>query len=300
MKYLLILVCLACMLVSCREPQEIIIPDNNPTPYDGVSTLKIENYLNRLYIDLQGREPLDTEVARDVAALRADSLSLAARAVLVSQLQEDATGGDSSYQRIYYLRLYEQSKVRMLEGVSDDDIQQRISVFRSEFVKDSLEGDLTGMAFWQAKMDPLWKVLLSQVEYRNKVIPINEMYGRMLDNEIYDQINMNSINFIRSCFDNLFFRFPTQAEFDTSFPIIENNQSSIIFGQGASNRQEYIQIMVESREFHEGMIRWAYKSLLAREPLSAEIKTAMDKFVQNRDFQEVQRDILISDEYANF
>lgn len=300
MKYLLILPLLAVCFLSCEEPQEIIVPDNNPTPYDGVSTIRIENYLNRLYIDLQGREPLDTEVARDVASLRADSLSLQARINLVTMLQSDPSGGDTSYQHIYVLRLYEQSKVRLLEGVSDEEIRERISVFRSEFVKDSLEGNLSGMAFWQTKMDPLQKVLFSQAEFRNGLIPINEMYARMLDNEIYDQINMNSINFIRSCFDNLFFRFPTQAEFDTSFPIIENNQSSILFGQAASNRQEYIQILVNSREYHEGMIRWAYKSLLAREPVSTEIKSAMDKFFQNRDFQEVQRDILISDAYANF
>jgi hypothetical protein len=299
-RYLFILPWLAVSLLSCYESQEIIVPDNDPTPYDGISTLRIENYLNRLYIDLQGREALNVEVERDVAALRAGDLSIASRDSLVSMLQSDISGGDSSYRNIYFLRLYEQSKVRLLEGVSDGEIGEEVDVFYNEFLKDSLEGDTVGMAYWLEQMSPLGRVLTSQYEYRAGFIEINEMYARMLNNPIYDKINMNSINFIRSAFDNLFFRFPTQAEFDTSFPIIENNQPSLIFGQSASNKEEYIDILVNSREYHEGMIRWAYKSLLAREPGSTELKSAMDYYYQNRDFQEVQRNILTSDEYANF
>ncbi|MFK7924105.1 MAG: hypothetical protein AB8H47_19260 [Bacteroidia bacterium] len=301
MKQLLILLCLGSILLSCQDPpQEIIVPDNNPTPYDGVPTIKVENYLNRLYIDLLGREPLDVEVTRDLAALRAGDLSKETRVQLVSQLQSNEAGGDESYKYVYYERLYGQQKARLIEGVSDENLFGQISIFYSEFVKDSLEGDIAGMAQWQAKMDPIQKVLNSQIEHRDGLIPINEMIARMINNEVYDEINMNTINFIQASFDNLFFRFPTQAEFDQSFPIIENNQPNIVFGKPASNKTEYIQILTESREFHEGMIRWAYGTLMAREPSTEEIVAEMDAFYQNKDFQLVQRNILIKDEYANF
>ncbi len=301
MKQLLILLCLGSILFSCQDPpQEIIVPDNNPTPYDGVPTIKVENYINRLYIDLLGREPLDEEMARDLASLRAGDLSQQARLSLVEKIQMDETGGADSYKHIYYERLYGQQKARLMEGASDEYLFGEISRFRTEFIKDSLEGNIAGMAEWQARMDPLQKVLDSHIEHRNGLIPINEMVARMLNNQVYDQINMNTINFIMASFDNLFFRFPTQAEFDQSFPIIENNQSNIIFGQAASNKTEYISILTNSREFHEGMIRWAFITLMAREPSTEEIIAEMDHFFDGKDFQLVQRNILIKDEYANF
>ncbi|MEM6345343.1 MAG: hypothetical protein AAF927_15735 [Bacteroidota bacterium] len=301
MKQLLILLCLGSILFSCQDPpQEIIVPDNNPTPYDGVPTIKVENYINRLYIDLLGREPLDQEMARDLASLRAGDLSKEARLALVEKIQMDETGGTDSYKYIYFERLYGQQKARLLEGASDEYLFGEIARFRAEFIKDSLEGNIAGMAEWQARMDPLQKVLDSHIEHRNGLISINEMVARMLNNQVYDQINMNTINFIMASFDNLFFRFPTQAEFDQSFPIIENNQSNIVFGQAASNKTEYISILTNSREFHEGMIRWAYITLMAREPSTEETIAELDIYFEGKDFQLVQRNILIKDEYANF
>jgi hypothetical protein len=53
-------------------------------------------------------------------------------------------------------------------------------------------------------------------------------------------------------------------------------------------------------EFEEGMIRWAYKSLLSRDPNSAEVIDLLDDFQNNNDIQTVQKKILITDEYAGF
>ncbi len=53
----------------------------------------------------------------------------------------------------------------------------------------------------------------------------------MLNTSIYDEINMNSANFINASFDDLYYRFPTLAEFDQAFPIIENNEAGQLFGE---------------------------------------------------------------------
>ena len=68
--------CLVCgFLVSCKKDGEII-PDNNAPYYDGIPTVVIENYINRLFIDLIGREPLDVEMVSELAALKAAEMSL--------------------------------------------------------------------------------------------------------------------------------------------------------------------------------------------------------------------------------
>ncbi len=48
-------------LTSCKK-EDRFIANNNVPNYYGVSTIKVKNYINRLYIDLIGREPLDIEM----------------------------------------------------------------------------------------------------------------------------------------------------------------------------------------------------------------------------------------------
>lgn len=296
------LLLLATMFSACQEGQKIIVPDNNSPSYDGVPTIILENYINRSYIDLLGREPLDGELTRDVTALRAGDLQEPARRDFISQLQnsEVFVEGDSSYKQAYFQRFYEAVKARMIEGVSDGEIYGQIGIYRFDAIRDSLNGDWPGYERNLANMKKLQNILDSRWQYREGTIPVNEVFGRTLYNYFYDEINMNSINFIRACFNDLFFRYHTQAEFDESFQIIEFGLPGQIFGQSASNKEEYIAILVNSREFHEGMIRWAYKNLLAREPDAAETDGFMQDFYTDKNFQKIQLEIMVTDEYANF
>jgi hypothetical protein len=301
-KFGLGLLLLATMFGACQEGQKIIVPDNNSPSYDGVPTIILENYINRSYIDLLGREPLDGELTRDVTALRAGDLQEPARRDFISQLQNSETfvEGDSSYKQAYYQRFYEAVKARMIEGVSDGDISGQLGIYRFDAIRDSLNGDWPGYERNLANMKKLQNILDSRWQYREGTIPVNEVFGRTLYNYFYDEINMNSINFIRACFNDLFFRYHTQAEFDESFQIIEFGLPGQIFGQSATNKEEYIAILVNSREFHEGMIRWAYKNLLAREPDAAETDGFMQDFYTDKNFQKIQLEIMVTDEYANF
>ena len=87
-------------LFSCEKNQNIIT--NNNAPYYGeISTLLIENYVNRCYIDLLGREPLDDEMIKDVQFLRDNEVTIESREELY-KLQFDTTyiEGDSSYNHV--------------------------------------------------------------------------------------------------------------------------------------------------------------------------------------------------------
>ena len=44
---------------GCQEDEIVIIPDNQPPQGQYVSTVQIENYIQRCFIDLLGREALD-------------------------------------------------------------------------------------------------------------------------------------------------------------------------------------------------------------------------------------------------
>ena len=115
-------------LLSCKKDIEII--NDNDAPYYGeIPTLLLENYVNRLYIDLLGREPLDVEMENDVQFLRDKDITLESRGDLIIKLQTDTNfiEGDSSYKFAYYHRMYDMIKVRLIEGASNNYIGSELS-----------------------------------------------------------------------------------------------------------------------------------------------------------------------------
>ena len=167
-------------------------------------------------------------------------------------------------------------------------------------IQDSLNGNFTGYTINHASAERLLLVLDSDEALESGAIDVREACGRMLWNTIYDQINMNSFNFVNATFDDLYQRFPTQAEFDVSYDIIEYNQPSLLFGMSANDKPSYIDAMVWNPEWDEGMVRWQFRSFLARDPSDAEVLEANADFLLNLQTADIQRYILQSDEYAGF
>lgn len=300
----LIAIVIPLFFITCKkdEVEGERIGDNDAPYYDGIPTVLVRNYINRLYIDMIGREPLDVEMEADVALLKDNNYEPVIRDSLIDRLHFDDTyrSGDSSYKFAYYNRLYELFKVKMLEGASDADIQRERNMIYGNLVRDSIAGDWYSAAVNLEKVRKLDAVLEIDEDYYNGDIEIKDAFARMLDNAVYDRINMNTFNFVNASFNDLFDRFPTQMEFDKAYDIIEYNKASTVFGQSASNKSEYIEILVNSKEFYEGMIRWAYGTLMAREPATKELEEGMSTFYFDHDLQKLQKTILRTDEYANF
>jgi hypothetical protein len=122
----------------------------------------------------------------------------------------------------------------------------------------------------------------------------------MIWNAIYDQINMNSFNFVNATFDDLYQRFPTQSEFDAGYAIVEYNLPGILFGTSANDKPSYIDAMLLNSEWDEGIVRWQYRSLLARDPSDEEVLDGLNEFALGLYVSDIQRLILMSDEYAGF
>lgn len=288
-------------LQSC-EKEEIFIPDNEPIGGTYVSTLQVENYINRIFIDLIGREPLNTELASELALLKDADLSVDARRTLIEKLMQDETfiPGDSTYKRAYYYRFYEMVKARMIEGVVNDYIVEDRGTMINAMNTAIAAGDSIEAAYWREQVYEIDALIAIPQNYMNDSIGIQEVFFRMIDNFVYDIINMNTFNFINATFYDLYYRFPTQHEYEVAFEMIENNVSGVVVGLSGSNRGDYQQIMTSSSQFYEGLVIWAYQSLLVREPSAAEIQYHMSYFVSTKDFQELQTQIMITNEYANF
>ena len=289
------------VLFSCKK-DDVLIGNNDAPYYGGVPTVLVEFYVNRVFIDLIGREPFDEEMENEVAFLRSYDLSMEVRDSLIIKLQTDTTyiPGDSSYKFAYYHRMYEILKVRMLEGASNAEINQYSSNAYQRYVVDSIAGDMLNAYKQLLAFHNLQDVIKSELQYYNGIIGIKEIHRRMIFNGVYDEINMNVFNYINAVFDNLLFRYPTLFEFDESYKMISDNTPQILLGQSGQSKYDFADIVCDSRGFYEGVIQWAYLTLLARVPTSEEVDKLMNKFYYDYDFQYIQRQIMISDEYAHF
>ncbi|MGB1018534.1 MAG: hypothetical protein ACPGVH_05670 [Chitinophagales bacterium] len=290
------------LLFSTCKKKEILVDGNTPYNDTYISTIQIENYVNKLFIDLIGREPLNTEMELEVEALKTAELSEDARLLLIDKLQNNTEylEGDSSYKQAYYHRFYDVVKIKMLEGIEDDVMREQLGLDYNAYQGAVNSGDSAKAAIKLKDIQEIEDVLNISKDYRNGTTTINEIFIRLIDNYVYDKINMQTFNFINATYQDLFFRYPTEQEYNASFEMIENNSAQYILGQSGTSKGEYQEILMNSREFHEGIIVWTYKSLLIREPSAAETAKAMSLFLTSKNFQELQSGIMKTDEYANF
>jgi len=289
------------MLLSCST--ELVIIDGNP-PYStfNISDIKIENYVNRLFIDIIGREPLDDELVSVVEQLKAGELKREVRDSIIYTLMTDTTYRENefSYKTAYVQNLYNLAKVRCLEGAPDSDVELRINILEFDALQDSLENNWDGYYTKQYEIRKNKAVLESRQALYDGLIVYHQMYSFMIDNGVYDIINMNTFNFVRATFDQLLWRLPTEQEFEHSFNMIEYNQTGTLFGSSGSDKNDYIRILTGTNEMLEGMLIWSFQVFLSRPPTAAEIVTLLPIYISTQDINWVIAQILVTDEYANF
>ena len=288
-------------LSSCSDELNVI-PDNEPGSDFNISDLKIESYVNRLFIDLIGREPTDVELNIEVDTLKASNLNREARLVLISKLMTDTTPqiNEGSYREAYYQNLYNLAKVRCLESVPDPEIRKDRNITYGGAIRDSLNGK------WEQYYRKLNTVrrydnLLASFEaFRNNDLNYREVMSVMMDNPVYDKINMNTFNFVRATFDQMLWRLPTQQEYDVSFNMIEFGEFGQLFNRYGSHKDDYLDILINSWGMYEGMVIWAFQLYMSREPSPQELYTIAQIYLETQDISNVISEILLTDEYASF
>ena len=288
-------------LASCSEKVNEI-PDNDPFSSFNVSDIKIENYVNRYFIDIIGREPLDTELKEDVDVLKASNLNREVRDSLIRRLMNDTTfrQAEFSYHHAYIQNLYNLAKVRCLEGVADAEIEKVIGLAMSAALRDSLAGDWDNYFRRQALIRRNQGALRSHELLLKGEINYHEMFAYIVNNSVYDKINMNSFNFIRATFDQLLWRLPTEQEFEKSFGMIEFSTAGELFGVTGSNKSDYVAILTQSVGMLEGMVIWAFNNFMHREPSGEEIYSLVAEYINHNNIDLIIAKILVTDEYANF
>lgn len=272
------------------EHVNVIIDDNTPPPYDQVTTVQIQNYINKMYIDLLGREPLNVELTADTEWLKGNNLSAAARNQIFDQLME---------QEAYFDRLQETYAAAYLNQADEVDINEQKFTFIFLINQAEQTGDYAVIPYYQQEVDRLDALLNAADDYGAGTIGISAFMQRLCINNIYDQVNMGSENFVLSCFENFLKRFPTENELEAGVSMVDGFSAQILLQDGNS-KQDFVTIITTDLGFYEGLTVDIYQQLLARRPNSAEMVAATEFLAQNGDYQGFQRQLLATEEYAGF
>ncbi|MFN5620845.1 MAG: hypothetical protein ACK478_06055 [Flavobacteriales bacterium] len=282
---------LICMIASCKK--ETVFSDNPIPPNPTVSTLLVEQYVNRCFVDLLGRGATGEELAQFVSALESDNFSITSRKSFISNLQN----GDDFKQQ-YLNKVYVDMKARYLDGLNEDEIQQEANFWLTQALQAQVLGDALAYNVLMQEHSKIMSLLNMALYWENTSIDYATNAKSMMFNSLYDDLNMGTFNFVHATFDQNFYRYPTDEEYNQLYAPIEYNGPGIFFQQNVTNKSEMLDIMVNSTEFKEGLVRWFYRSYFIREPDAEERTEGMAFWTTHNDFNGFIQHILSDDEYA--
>lgn len=271
--------------VSCTKHEIVTIEDNTAPPDSTIETVTKETYINKLYISLLGRKPTDEEQYDGLAMLDKNNMSKENREELVALLFE---------QEEYKNRIYEIAVNELLPGVDT----AYFGFLAKEYEK-ALENitDPVLVEIFENELEKVEAVRHILPGLKADSISIIEMYKRLINNEPYDEINMGTENFILSVFQYFLVRYPTDGELASATTMIDGGSAVVFYVEGDS-KEDFIEIFFEYDEFYEGQVRALYQRYLYREPLSEEMTSLAVSYKNSKDYQALQKAILVSDEYA--
>ena len=282
---------------SCKKDPLLIdnhldttITGNEPPPYNGISELQIKLYINKLYVDLIGRQPTTLELDDHFTYLKSNNLSANSRDLIADQL---LTNSD------FYNRLFDLTSADMTNGIDTVDINDEITQFYTFIYYDSINGYTQNLPYYYAELLRFNNLNTCVDDLKNSSISIREFYRRFLDNYFYDQVNMGTENFVKGSFDDLFLRAPTTSELQYAGSMVDG-ASTTLFDQSGTSKGDYEIIMVNSPEFIEGFIRKCYLQYLLRNPTSGEMGLETQLLNTSLDWKTMIKKLVSTDEYAGF
>lgn len=289
-----------CLLLqsSCRKTvhenvhENLIVPVTHGTLPTSISTVELNGYINKLYVDLLGREPLAQELSAAVSNFRGASTTQLAKENIVAQLM---------LSKECYDQLFIKTANNLLNGTSKLEIAQQSVLFQSLYQSSLANNDPVSANYILSEYNRLSELYYADSLYRLGNLSINQFYARFLNNYFFDQINMGSENFVKACFEGLLHRAATANELAAGKTMVDGFSAATLFGQSGTGKGDFIQIMVYSNDFYEGMIRGTYLTFLLRNPTDAEIHTMQDLLAaHNHDYLYLLKSILSSYNYAGF
>lgn len=282
---------LSCTKESADELHiDTTITGNEPQPYTGVSEVQINNYINRMYIDLAGRAPTQAEIADSRLFLESHQLDDASKDTLIQQLMDS---------KDYYNVLFSLTSADFINGTDSAALAHEIQLVTLVYYFDSLAGNVDNFIYYQYELSRLYKLQNISDEYMNGSATVNDYYAAFLNNYFYDMTNMGSENFVKGAFSDLYRRSPSESELINGTAMVDGNPA-FMFQQDGNSKGDFITISTTNSEFYQGLVIKAYNQLLLRNATSQELTTGTASLQLSKDYPAFQKQLIKTAEYAGF
>ncbi|MFM2047489.1 MAG: hypothetical protein RI955_35 [Bacteroidota bacterium] len=290
--FLSLLIIVACKKTTHESVHENHVIAGNLLPYyNGVSTIKIQSYINKVYVDLLGREANSKELYDATIALINGNLSDGSRDTMVNGLINT---------KDFYVQLFLKTSGNMLNSTGKQDVLDQINFYTYLYGFNLQNHDTVSANALLVENDKLIKLSTTDSLLMINAIDINEFYRRFIFNYFYDEINMGAENYVKASFENLFYRLPTTAELTQSEAMINGLTNGTLFLQSGSSKGDFAYIVTHCNAFYEGLITTAYANYLLRKPTDVELNSNLASLSASKNYIALIKSILKSKEYANF
>ena len=272
-------------LGSCQNDNDTILVEGNIAPPDPtIERVLVEGYVNKLYISLLGREPSTIEFNQALNLL-GELVNEQDRITLVDQIQSDPN---------YFKNQIDIFRQDYLNGIDTNQIREDY-IIPYEY---ALENEQSSIFYEEIEKELNSLYLLYDVDLDLSLnnIDVIEIHRRMVDNPVYDEINMGTENYIISMSQNFLHRYPTLAELENATAMVDGEQS-YCFGGNGDSKNDFNELFFSHHGYFEGQVTTNYNKLLYRNPNTNEASSLTSIYEQNKDFKELQKTILISNEF---
>lgn len=273
------------MATACTKTETEVVPGNTPPPDTTITSQLYDDYINRTYILVLGREPDSSEFQMSGQLLRSSGFSQQSRRQFL-----DSVFAEPDYRH----RQFSKWKGELLNNMDTADISVQI------FLIDFQLNDSSVQAFWpllQAERVRLVALQQAGTLYVQGAIGIDELQRIMLNNYFYDQINMGSLNFVVASFQQLLGRNPTLSEQTNGISMVDG-LNAVLFLRAGAGKEDYLNILTGADDYYEGAVVRLYNEFLFRAPSSLEMSVAAIRYRDTGSYEQLQKDILATDEFA--
>ncbi len=272
-------------IASCSKTNDVIVPGNVPPPDHTIDSSTIEIYLNKVYINLLGREPVGNEKSDGMMLLRQNNFSETTRQQFLESIFDKPD---------YMNNLFTVANHEYLSDLDSMEIVGQVTLYNLLLSQPQYAPFYDVL---QYEIDRMEILLQTRHDLITQTIDYRQMLQRCTNNYFYDQINMGTENFVISTFQNFLFRYPTDAELANGKTMVDGNNAVLFFQLGKS-KTDYLNVFFSSNDYYEGQVRNTFRKYLFREPTSAEEAYYSEIYKQAGEYKSLQKAVLALDEYA--
>lgn len=271
--------------LSCSKDEDELVEGNIAPPDNTIEEVVVNNYVQKLYIALLGRKATIDEKNSSVNALKASNLSVESRYSLISTVLANIEYFDNEYaiMRSDYLNNADSASYAEAKGIMELAITLTVNPIE--------------IAFWENELKRIEPLIALENDLASESKSIKEAHKVIVDNYVYDLINMGSENYVVSLFQNFMHRYPTDAELEAGKNLFDQ-KPDVLFAISAKSREELVALFFNDLEYYEGQVITSFLRFLYREPTDDEIVLLANQYKNGGDYKSIQKYILALDEYV--